>query len=183
MAKSRVVVFGVVGAMRYLNKYEPQLYKEIKKQMHTSALPLANLVGGDFPESPLTNWDGSHPARRRKAGKPFPLYEASGARGGVRPKIGISRVRSGGRSILRIQQMTAGGAVYDSAGSKSRNIFTENLDTYAPAKGTSRIGKSRSRVMYKAVETRMPMVDSIVKVALELTNDAAQKAINLRGKK
>lgn len=184
MARSgvQVKVYGVVEAMRYLNRYEKDVYKEVKKSMNTSALPLANQVGGEFPDRVLTNWNGSHPMKRRKEGKPFPTYEAANARGMVIPKVGIGRLRNNERNILRIQQMSPGGAVLDGAGSKTSNIFTKNLDIYAPTKGTSVIGKSRSRVLYKAVDKRMPMVEAVVAHAIELTNDAAQRAINARGK-
>jgi hypothetical protein len=178
----RVEVYGVVEAMRYLNRYEKDVYKEVKKEMDGSAQPLAQQVGGEFPDRVLTNWNGKHPSKRRKEGKPFPTYEAANARGMVTPKVGIGRVRNGERNILRIQQMSPGGAVLDGAGSKTNNIFTRNLDTYAPTKGKSVIGTSRSRVLYKAVEKRMPMVNSIVARAIELTNEAAQRAINARGK-
>jgi len=180
--KTSVKVVGIAEAMRYMNRYEKDLYKEVKAQMDSSAQPLAQQVGGDFPDRVLTNWNGSHPSKRRKEGKPFPNYEAANARGMVKPKVGIGRVRNGERNILRIQQMSAGGAVLDGAGSKTDNIFVRNLDTYAPTKGKSRLGTSRSRVMYRAVEKRMPMVETVVARSIELTDKMVQQAINARGK-
>jgi hypothetical protein len=178
---TRVRVYGVAEAMRYMRQYEKELYKEVRTQMSTSAQPLAEAVGGDFPERPLTRWVGT-PSFRRKKGKPFPAYEPSNARGMVQPKVGIGRVRNGERSILRINQMSPGGAVLDSAGSKTDNIFVKNLDRYSPTKGQSRIGVARSRVLYKGVEKRMPMVESVVSRSIELTDKMVQAAINARGR-
>lgn len=179
--KTTTKVYGIAEAMRYMRAYEKDLYKEVRTQMSASAKPLADAVGGDFPERPLTNWVG-RPAKRRKKGKPFPAYEPASARGMVQPKVGIGRVTNGERTILRINQMSPGGAVFDGAGSKTDNIFTKNLDTYAPTKGTSTIGKSRSRVLYKAIDKRMPQVESVVARSIELTDKMVAAAINARGK-
>ncbi len=175
-------VVGVAEAMRHMRQYEKDLFKEVKTQMDQSAQPLAQQVGGDFPDRVLTNWTGSEPTKRRKEGKRFPTYEAANARGMVKPKVGIGRVRNGERNILRIQQMSPGGAVLDGAGSKTDNIFVRNLDTYAPTKGKSKLGRSRSRVLYRGVEKRMPLVETIVARSIELTDKMVQQAINARGK-
>lgn len=182
MSRARVQVVGLSEALRHIRTYEKSMYKEVTSQMRTSAQPLAQQVGGEFPDRVLTNWNGKLPAKRRKTGRPFPGYDAAAARGGVKPKVGIGRVRNNERNILRVQQMTAGGAVFDSAGSRSNNIFIRNLDTYAPTGGRSRKGVSRSRVMYKAVERRMPMVETIVARSIAVTDKIVQQAINARGK-
>ena len=176
----RMEVYGVVEALRHLNKYDRSLFKQIKKEMDARALPLAQKVGGDFPERVLTNWNGSHPTKPRKEGKQFPRYEAANARGMVQPKVGIGRLRNDKRNIVRIQQMSPGGAVLDGAGSKTDNIFVKNLDLYAPTRGKSTVGTTRSRVLYKAVAKRQPEVESIIQHAIDITDDAAQRAINER---
>lgn len=182
MNKARVEVHGIAEAMRYMRTYEKDLYKEVSTQMRNSAQPLASAVGGDFPERALTNWRG-HPSKRRSNKKPFPPYEAANARGMVKPKVGVGRVTaSGQRTILRIQQMSPGGAVLDSAGSRTSNMFVKNLDTYAPTKGKSRVGALRSRVMYKGVDKRMPMVESVVARSIDLTDKMVTAAINARGR-
>ena len=182
MAKSnfQVKVVGVAEAIKYLRGYDKEMYNLITKKMRSSATGLASAVGGDFPEKTLTRWKGTPPKKRMSESRPFPLYDAAAARGGVRPKVGVGRVINGERNILRIQQMTAGGAVFDSAGSRTTNIFTKNLDIYAPTKGKTRQGVSRSRVMYKAVDKRMDTVDAIVQNAILLTDRAVQQAIMAR---
>jgi hypothetical protein len=182
MSKARVEVYGVADAMRHMRTYEKELYKTVSTKMRNSAQPLASAVGGDFPERALTNWRGS-PAKSSSGKRPFPAYEAANVRGMVKPKVGVGRVSaSGQRNILRIQQMSPGGAVFDSAGSRTSNMFVKNLDRYAPTKGTSRRGALRSRVMYKAVDKRMPMVESVVSHAISLTDKMVQAAINARGR-
>jgi hypothetical protein len=180
-ARVQMKVVGISEALRHMREYEKDLYTEVTRQLRTSAQPLAQEVGGDFPERALTNWTGKQPTRRRKKkGKPFPGYEAASARGGVKPKVGIGKVVNGERSIVRIQQMTAGGAVLDGAGSRTSNIFVKNLDTYAPTKGTSKRGITRSRVMYGAVKKRMPMVETVVANAIDRTDKMVQQAISGR---
>ena len=178
--KARVEVHGVAEAMRHMRTYEKELYKTVSVKMRNTAQPLASAVGGDFPERALTNW--RKPQKRRSNKKPFPIYVPASARGMVKPKVGVGRVVNGQRNILRIQQMSPGGAVFDSAGSKTSNIFVKNLDTYAPTRGTSRVGAKRSRVMYKGVSKRMPMVQGVVAQAIDLTDKMVQQAINARGK-
>lgn len=180
----KMEVFGVADAMKYMRGFDKKAYNAILKEMRNSATILTTAVGGDFPQKTLTNWNGKPPTKRRnKDKKPFPLYDAAAARGGVRPKVGVGKLVNNERSILRVQQMTAGGAVFDSAGSKTNNIFTRNLDTYAPTGGSSRIGLSRSRVMYKAVDKRMNYVEAIVGRAIEITEEAVQRSINAPGKR
>lgn len=178
----QVKVVGVAEGLKYLRGYDKELYNIITKKMRTSATGLASAVGGDFPSKTLTYWNGKPPKKRLKQTRPFPLYDATAARGGVRPKVGVGRLVNGERNILRIQQMTAGGAVFDSAGSQTTNIFTKNLDIYAPTKGTTRRGVSRSRVLYKAVDKRMDTVDGIVQNAIHLTDRIVQQAIKARGR-
>jgi len=174
-------VVGVAEAMRHLRGYDKRAYNTITKEMRHSATILTNAVGGDFPMKALTNWNGKPPAKRRSDKRPFPLYDAAAARGGVRPKVGIGKVVNNERSILRVQQMTAGGAVFDAAGSDTNNIFTRNLDIYAPTQGKSRLGISRSRVMYKAVDKRMNYVEAIVARCIDITDEAVQRAISAKG--
>lgn len=174
----RIEVVGLNNALRHLRGYDKEMYKTITGKMRTSAQPLATQVGGDFPERVLTNWKDKKAAKPRKSGKPFPTYSASAARGGVKPKISAGRARGGQFNIVRIQQMTAGGAVLDAAGSRTSNIFVKNLDLYAPTRGTSRKGVSRSRVMYGAVQKRIPQVQDVVAQAIKISEKSVQQAIN-----
>ncbi len=174
----RVDVHGVSDALRELRSYDKQMYKQITAKMANTATGLAAQVGSDFPDKALTRWKGTRPKKRRSAKKPFPTYPSAAVRGGVKPKVGVGRVVEGKRTILRIQQMTAGGAVFDSAGSRTDNLFVKNLDTYAPTKGTSRVGQLRSRVLYKAVEKRQPQVEDVVVAAVRVTDKIVQSSIN-----
>jgi len=176
---TRVEVHGISQALRELRRYDKQMYKDIEGKMRQSAGGLAAQVGSDYPDKPLTRWKSTPPKKRRGTKRPFPVYSSAAVRGGVQPKVQPSRrTVNNQRTILRIQQMTAGGAVFDSAGSRTNNIFVKNLDTYAPTKGSSRVGALRSRVLYKAVDKRKDEVEGIVAAAVRITDKIVQSSIN-----
>lgn len=178
---TKIEVVGIGRALNELQKYERKAYKEIADRMSVQANPIAAKVGVAFPQKALTRWKPSPPLHRRNpTKKPFPSYDGSAIRMGVKPKVRARRPRNGVYNILRIQQMQAGGAVFDSAGSQTSNQFIKNLDTYSPVRGRSAIGQIRSRVLYKAVDKNQPMVEEVVRAAVAITDRIVQDNINSR---
>lgn len=175
---TKVQVVGVGKALNELYKYERTVYKEIQGRMSVQANPIAAKVGVEYPQYALTRWKATPPATRRKEGKPFPQYNGTAIRTGVRPKVQARRPRAGVYNILRLQQMQAGGATFDSAGSRKSNIFIKNLDTYSPVRGRSVVGMIRSRVLFKAVDKNKKMVEVVVRNAVAITDSIVQKSIN-----
>jgi hypothetical protein len=178
--KTKVEVFGVGRALNELYKYERSLYKEIQDRMAVQANPLAAKVGVAYPHQALTHWKSTAPKKRRNSKKPFPVYNGTAVRTGVRPKVQARRPRAGVYNILRIQQMQAGGAVFDSAGSRKNNQFVKNLDTYSPRPGVSVVGRVRSRVLFKAVDDNKPLVEVVVRNSVTITDRIVQNNINSR---
>lgn len=180
MVKTKVEVVGVGKALNELYKYERSLYKEIQDRMAVQGNPLAAKVGVSYPHQALTHWKATPPKKRRSGKKPFPIYNGTAVRTGVRPKVQARRPRAGVYNILRIQQMQAGGAVFDSAGSKKSNTFIQNLDTYSPVRGRSVVGRIRSRVLFKAVDDNKDMVEVVVRNSIAITDRIVQNNINQR---
>ncbi len=188
MANTKLELFGVAEALKELRAYDKTAYGEILERMRVQGNPIAARVGVAFPEKGLTYWRPrvTTTPRRRTPGtkkqRPFPPYVAGAARMGVKPVVQVRRPVNGVYRLMRLQQMTAGGAILDSAGSKTANIFTKNLDLYSPVRGAgvSTLGRSRSRVLYKAVDDNMPMVEEVVRIAIGITDRLVTESINRR---
>jgi hypothetical protein len=141
---------GIKELLVELRKLEPELHKALKTDLVNTAKPLAAKVGAGFPKTPLDNWK-----KTGRSGKArMPAYQAGAVAKGVKPVYASSLKRD---AILRIEQKNAGGQVYDSAGSRSNPSFVRNLDKHLTTK--SRLGKSRSRVLYSGVKKNINMVE------------------------
>lgn len=178
--KISIEVVGVAKAIKELRNLEPTVYRRLVRDLKTSARPLAKAVGLEFPDEPLVNWEGDGQRDR----KGFPTYNSSLARNRVIPSVSTSKKKDANQyGILRIQQMDAGGAVYDSSGSKvaaSRRTnggrFVMNLDKRLRTKSTK--GKTRSRVLYPAVEKHLPLILPAIQDSVRRTEAEVQKTIN-----
>jgi hypothetical protein len=164
-----IEVHGLNELLRELRKYEPEMYKMIRKELLDGAQPLSSAVGSDFPDKPLKYW---HSSGDRRGNAKMPPYIAGKARRGIKATV----VR-GGRSkgVLRLEQRDAGGQVYDAAGSKSMSRFVKNLDKHAPTK--SKPPKSRSRLMYSSVAANMGLVEDNILKAIGKTDKMIQTRI------
>jgi hypothetical protein len=167
---------GISKALKEIRTYDRSMYMQITIQMRKDAQPLASEVGRDYPEETLPRWKMANPSNARSDKRPFPTYSPSAARGGMKPKVTAGRNKDNPRGIVRIQQMTAGGAILDSAGSRVSNPFVKNLDKKHG--GSSRVGQLRSRVLYRAVARRKPQVEAIVAKAVATTDKIVQRVIN-----
>ena len=176
----RIEVYGVAEAIKELRNLEPELYKRIVKDLKTSSKPLAKAVGLEFPDEPLVNWEGDGSRNARG----FPSYNTRQAQTRVTAGV-ITSIRKGRNEhgILRLQQMSPSGAVYDSSGSKtppSRSSdggrFIMNLDKRLRTK--SAVGKTRSRVMYPATQKHLPKLIPAIQESVSRTEAAVQRTIN-----
>ena len=107
-----VAVKGGIELRKALKKFTPDLAQETQKQMATLLKPIVSRARGFIPSSaPLSGW-----AKAKGNGK-FPVWDGRGARGGVGYKTTPSKVnRQGFRSLARIQNASASGAIYETAG-------------------------------------------------------------------
>jgi len=181
MPSIQVEVTGLADTLRELRKYDKELYDEISKTLKIAAEPVARNVGKEFlmnftkgKGAPLERW---HTTGGRVGKARMPAFNSAQAAAGVKPIVGAGR-RVVGREtgILRIQQMNAGGQVFDGAGSaNSGSQFVKNLDKHRVVK--SKGNGFRSRVMYKAVERNLPVVEKAVRDAINSTNAIVQAKI------
>lgn len=168
----QIDVTGLQGLLEHLRKYDRDLYKQISDELKTAAQPLANRVGAEFPSRPpLTHW---HETGRRVGKARLPGYNANNVRSGVKPIVySGSRFVNKNVGILRLQQMNAGGAIYDGAGSAMANPrgdrFIQNLDKHTVVKSSG--SGFRSRVMYPATKKNMPTIEDAVRKAIDNQNN------------
>lgn len=162
-----VVLDGVKETLRAIRKIDPELLKEMNKEIKGVMIPLRDKARGFAPSaSPgdLYNWDAKSYATRVKkpretATRKFPLYEAEAASKGIYYSAAASkRNKNGWSSQYIVANSSASGAIYETAGrvnpggsskSKSNNpgagaIFNNNM---GPLYGN---GASRGRMIFRA---------------------------------
>ena len=105
-------VIGGIALRKALRKFTPDLAKETQTEMANLLRPIASKAKGFIPrQAPLSGW-----GKESINGK-FPLWEGSAARSGVGYKTTPSKPnRQGFRALARIQNASASGAIYETAG-------------------------------------------------------------------
>lgn len=162
---------GINETLRALRRMENDTYKALRKEMVEAGQPLAAAVGRQFPPKPLDGWHG---AGRRGLSR-LPGYSQAMAVKSVRPVAGTGLARSGGQTILRLQQMNGGAQVYDSAGSKSNTQFVSNLDKHLRVKSTQ--GKTRSRIMFMAARRQYDLIEAEVRKVIDKLEQHTERRI------
>lgn len=164
----RIDVTGLKDTLAELRKYDKELYKKVADELKGIAQPLAAEVGRSFPMvSPLQRW---HIEGERRGKSRMPPYNPSTAARGVKPIVYTgNRFVGKNVGILRLQQMDAGGQVFDGAGSQSpRAGMVQNLDKHRAVKSAG--GGFRSRVMYGATKRGLPQIEDAINKAIEDLN-------------
>ena len=107
-----VQVKGGIDLQKALRKFTPDLAKETQKEMASLLKPIVSRARGFIPsQAPLSGW-----GKASSNGK-FPVWDGRAAKSGVGYKTTPSKVnRQGFRSLARIQNASASGAIYETAG-------------------------------------------------------------------
>lgn len=168
----KIDITGLKGLLENLRRYDRDLYKEVANELKTAAQPLANRVGAAFPaRPPLSGW---HETGRRVGPARLPGYNPNNVRTGVKPIVySGNKFVNKNVGILRLQQMNAGGAVYDGAGTAMANPrgdrFIKNLDKHSAIKSSG--NGYRSRVMFPTTKKNMPIIEDAVRKAIDAQNE------------
>jgi len=109
-------VVGVVALKKALNKYAPDLAKELTKELGTILKPIVNEARSFVPvRSPMSGWSEIDTPKGK-----FPKYNALEIRRGIIYKTTPSKPnRAGFTNTIRIQNKTMQGAIYETAGRKN----------------------------------------------------------------
>jgi hypothetical protein len=180
----KVDVYGVRETLAELRKYQFETFKRIKADLIQSAQPAADAVGSKFPDEPLMNWHTS--GGRLSSKSRLPPYNGATAKRKVKPVVSTKKPRGMNQyGLIRLQQMDAGGQVYDSAGSVTKagrgpeasagQKFVANLDKRSKQSSGS---KYRSRVMYPQTKKNLPLIEKAVEVSIRKIDGEVQKRLN-----
>lgn len=167
-----VEVKGVMALRKALNAYAPDLAKELTTEITKSLKVIQKSARGFVPnQAPggLFNWefDASRKITAQNSmfktfsatGRVrfFPLYNATEIKRGIVYRTGYGKPNSRGfRSLFRVKNMSAAGAIYETAGRKNPSGVAPQGARFVqqgPIYGRKRNGQDmRGRVLYRAWE-------------------------------
>lgn len=141
-------VKGAIALRKALRNFAPDLAKETQKEMASLLKPITSKARGFIPvTAPISGW-----AKPATTGR-FPRYSASEAKRGIGYKTTPSKPnRKGFRSLAQINNKSAAGAIYETAGrvnpngrvqAKMREVSIPGHPTYTTSTGKN-FGKSNN---------------------------------------
>lgn len=110
-------VKGAVALRKALREFTPDLAKETQKELRVILKPITTRARGFIPSTaPLSGWANSN----QKGAWSNRVWSSSEAKSGIGYKTTPSKPnRSGFRSLVRIQNASVSGAIYETAGRKN----------------------------------------------------------------
>ena len=169
-------VKGGVKLRKALRAFAPDLAKETQKEVAGALKPITKTAKGYFPDDGqvLSGWLARENSQAR-----FPSYNARLVKAGVGYKTSPSKPnRRGFRSLARVFNKTAAGAIYETMGRKtptSRFVQNQNSKYGSSMKGD---GKMQGRALFRAYEENNGKARDAV---LKAIKSAADK-LNARAK-
>ena len=169
-------VKGAVALRKSLRAFAPDLAKETQKEVAGALKPITKTAKGYFPDDGqvLSGWLARENSQAR-----FPSYNARIVKAGVGYKTSPSKPnRRGFRSLARVFNKTAAGAIYETMGRKtptSRFVQNQTSKYGSSMKGD---GKMEGRALFRAYEENNGKARDAV---LKAIKSAADK-LNARAK-
>lgn len=200
-----VVVAGLREAQKAMRALQPELEKELKKEVRDLLNPVVKKAKSYVPSdiTGLSGWMDTSSGKKINAqtsmfrvGR-FPKFNASQIKSGIRSEIFPSRRRSNGfTSLIRIVNLTAAGAIYETAGRKNPNgqpwdrksgshSFSRSMNPKAGAHFINAMGRTmageglnKGRLIYRAWHEDQGRTIGYVMKALENTAAKTAKFVN-----
>ena len=172
-------VKGGVELRKALRKFSPDLAKGTQKEIAGALKPITKTAKGYFPDdnSVLSGW-----LPRENSQSRFPTYSARQVKAGIGYKTSPSKPnRRGFRSLARVFNKTAAGAIYETMGRKtpsSRFVQNQTGKYGAQMKGD---GKMEGRALYRAYEENQGKAREAVLSALKIAADKLNATAKARG--
>jgi hypothetical protein len=171
-------VKGAVALRKSLRKFSPDLAKALPKEIAAALKPITKAAKGYLPDDGqvLSGWLARDGAEAR-----FPSYNARIVKSGIGYKTTPSKPnRRGFRSLARVFNKSAAGAIYETMGRKTpQSRFVQNQqDKYSSQmKGRD---KMEGRALFRAYEenngkAREAVLDAIENAAKKLNERASVK--------
>jgi hypothetical protein len=143
-------VKGAVALRKSLRSFTPDLAKALPKEVAAALKPITKSAKGYLPDnsSVLSGWLARENSQAR-----FPSYDAKIAKAGISYKTTPSKPnRRGFRSLARVFNKSAAGAIYETMGRKtpsSRFVQNQTSKYGSQMKGTD---KMEGRALFRAYE-------------------------------
>lgn len=172
-------VKGGVELRKALRKFTPDLAKELPKEIGAALKPVTKIARGYLPDEGqvLSGW-----LARAGSASRFPAYDVRLAKRGIGYKTTPSKPnRRGFRSLARLYNKSAAGAIYETMGRKTpQSTFVENQnDKYASQmKGNN---KMEGRALFRAYEENNGKAQKAVITAIEKASYKFNQATKSRG--
>ncbi|CAB4161711.1 hypothetical protein UFOVP1201_21 [uncultured Caudovirales phage] len=164
---------GVIALRKALSAFAPDLSKELTKEITNSLKVIQKDARGYVPSKApggLYNWDFN--ANRRLTARNsmfrtfaaegqrvrfFPLYDAAEIKRGIVYRTGYGKPNARGfRSLFRIKNLSAAGAIYETAGRKNPQGLTPSGSRFVQQGALygrkSSAGDMRGRLLFRAWE-------------------------------
>ena len=160
-----VEVKGALNLRKALRNFSPDLGKETTKEIALALRPIVKAAKGYLPDNGqvLSGW-----VARSNTTARFPQYDAQVARKGIGYKSTPSKPnRRGFRSLARVFNKTAAGAIYETMGRKNPNSrFVQNQEAKF-ANAMAGTDKMQGRALFKAYEENQGKARNAVLKAIE----------------
>ena len=173
-----VAVKGGLVLRKSLRQFTPDLAKQLPKDMALALKPVVKTARGYLPSDSqvLSNWRPRDNSQAR-----FPVYTARIAKAGIGYKTTPSKPnRRGFRSLARLFNKTAAGAIYETAGRKTPDSrFVKNLNSKHSSvfKGEA---KMQGRALFRAYEEDEGKAQDGVLKAINKAKDMLNKRASVR---
>jgi hypothetical protein len=160
---------GGVALRKSLRAFAPDLAKETQKEIAGALKPITKTAKGYFPDDGqvLSGWLAREDSQAR-----FPSYNARIVKAGVGYKTSPSKPnRRGFRSLARVFNKSAAGAIYETMGRKTPSSrFVQNQDSKygSSMKGN---GKMEGRALFRAYEENNGKARQAVLAAIKKAAD------------
>jgi hypothetical protein len=169
-------VKGGIALRKSLRAFSPDLAKALPKEVAAALKPITKTAKGYLPDDGqvLSGWLARENSQAR-----FPSYNARLVKAGVGYKTTPSKPnRRGFRSLARVFNKTAAGAIYETMGRKtptSRFVQNQNSKYGSSMKGD---GKMQGRALFRAYEENNGKARDAVLKAIQ----SAANKLNARAK-
>lgn len=173
-----VNVTGVKELQRAMKQVEPALNKQMSKDIKTAMLVVRDKARGYLPrqDEVLSGWGKGIQSTDAIKYRPFPPYDYSLAKSLIKYNAGQNqRNRSGYRAAFYVSNVSAPGAIFETAGRKNRRgssqsesnnpnagiQFIESAESISQMKGEN---KQKGRLIYRAwFEESNKVVPAVIK--------------------
>lgn len=172
-------VKGAIALRKSLRAFTPDLAKGLPKEVAAALKPITKSARGYLPDNSqiLSGWL----PRENSQGR-FPTYDAKIARAGIGYKTTPSKPnRRGFRSLARVFNKSAGGAIYETMGRKtpnSRFVQNQNNKYNSPIKGKD---KMAGRALFRAYEENNGKARDAVLKAIKNASIKLNQRASVRG--